>query len=82
MLSNFLIALEKKGSLVVVIVSSSTNIILTGFIGQLLLNEDVGDNWYAGASLMLMGVALIAFSQDSRKEKIREQIDEIKHVVK
>ena len=82
MLSNFLIALEKKGSLVVVIVSSSTNIILTGFIGQLILNEDVGDNWYAGASLMLMGVALIAFSQDSRKEKIREQIDDVKHAVK
>ena len=78
MLSNFLIALEKKGSLMVVIVSSSTNIILTGIIGQTLLGEDVGDKWYLGASVMLMGVTLIAFSQDTRKEKIRVQLDDIK----
>lgn len=78
MLSNFLIALEKKGSLMVVIVSSSTNIILTGVIGQILLGEDVGDKWYIGACVMLIGVTLIAFSQDTRKEKTRIQIDDIK----
>ena len=78
MLSNFLIALEKKGSLMVVIVSSSTNIILTGVIGQTLLGEDVGDKWYLGAFVMLIGVTLIAFSQDTRKEKTRIQIDDIK----
>ena len=78
MLSNFLIALEKKGSLMVVIVSSSMNIILTGVMGQTILGEDVSDQWYVGAFVMLIGVALIAFSQDTRKEKIRIQTDDIK----
>lgn len=82
MLSNFLIALEKKGSLMVVVVSSSTNIIMTGFIGQIIFGEDVGDNWYAGASVISIGVALIAFSQDARKDKIRVQTDENKSAVK
>ena len=82
MLSNFLIALEKKGSLMVVVVSSSTNIIMTGLIGQFIFGENVGDNWYAGASVMSIGVALIAFSQDARKDKTRVQTDENKSAVK
>ena len=82
MFSTFLIALKKKGSLMVVIVSSSTNIILTGVFGQFILGENVGDRWYAGAFVMMVGVALIAFSQDPRREKSRIEDDDNKNGIK
>ena len=72
MLSNFLRALKKKSSLMVVIVSSSTNIILTGLFGQFLLGEHVGERWYTGAFVMMIGVAFIALSQDTGRDKSRK----------
>jgi drug/metabolite transporter (DMT)-like permease len=70
MMSNFLVALEKQGSLMVVIVSSSINMILTGIFGLCLLGENVKDNWFVGAFLMSVGVTLIAISQDVKNEKV------------
>jgi drug/metabolite transporter (DMT)-like permease len=76
MMSNFLVALEKKGSLMVVIVSSSINMILTGIFGLCLLGEIVKDNWFAGAFLMSIGVTLIAISQDTKNEKVGIKAEE------
>lgn len=67
MISSFLLALEKKGTLVVVVISSSMNICLTGLLGHFFLGENVGENWYIGALLMLIGVFLVAFSQEGKK---------------
>ena len=82
MLSNFLRALKKKSSLMVVIISSSTNIILTGLFGQFLLGEQVGERWYTGAFVMMIGVAFIALSQDTGKDKSRKGEDHDKNSIK
>jgi drug/metabolite transporter (DMT)-like permease len=67
MISSFLLALERRGTLVVVVISSSMNICLTGLLGQFFLGESVGESWYGGALLMLVGVFLVAFSQEAKK---------------
>ena len=66
----------------VVIVSSSTNIILTGLFGQFLLGEHVGERWYMGALVMMIGVAFIALSQDAGKDKSRKGEDYDKNSIK
>ena len=70
MLSYFLMALEKRGTLIVVIISSTCNVITSGLLGLLLFHEAVKSSWYFGACLMLGGVCLVAFSQLETTKKI------------
>jgi drug/metabolite transporter (DMT)-like permease len=68
-LSLFLRALESKGSLVVTVVSSATNFLVTGLLSGVLLGERVGLQWCLGAALIAVGVYLIAASQGSHSSK-------------
>lgn len=67
-LSLFLRALESKGSLVVTVVSSATNFLVTGLLSGVLLGENVGLNWCLGAVIIGLGVYLIASSQGGSKK--------------
>ena len=68
MLSNFLMALEKRGTLIVVIISSTSNMLASGLLGYLLFGESLRHSWIFGASLMLVGVFLVAHSQQDTKK--------------
>lgn len=68
MLSNFLMALEKRGTLTVVIISSTCNMLASGMLGYLLFGESLRESWIFGASLMLIGVFLVAHSQQDTKK--------------
>jgi hypothetical protein len=74
MMSNFLVALEKKGSLMVVIKSSSINMILTGIFGLCLLGENVKDNFCR--CFTNVHWSKIAISQDIKNEKVRIKTEE------
>ncbi len=63
MVSNFLKALEKNSSLLVTVVSSAVNFLFTGVVSNLVLQEKLGLKWMGGASLIILGILLIAFSQ-------------------
>jgi len=69
MLSTFLMALEKRGTLIVVVISSTCNMLASGLLGQLLFGEPVHLSWCVGASLMCLGVGLVAFSQHDTSKK-------------
>jgi drug/metabolite transporter (DMT)-like permease len=71
MVANFLKALESKGSLVVTVVCSAINFLVTGLLGNLILGEEVNITWCLGASLIIVGILLILFSQGGHKEKER-----------
>ena len=70
MLSYFLMALEKRGTLIVVIISSTCNVLTSGLLGLVVFHETVKSSWYFGACLMLGGVCLVAFSQMETTKKI------------
>lgn len=63
MISNFLKALEKNGSLQVTVMSSSINFVLTGLLGTLVMNETVSLMWYVGALMVSVGIYLVSLSQ-------------------
>ena len=69
MLSTFLMALEKRGTLIVVVISSTCNMLASGLLGQLLFGEPVHLSWCVGASLMMVGVGLVAYSQHDTGKK-------------
>jgi len=73
-LSSFLKALERKGSLVVTVVSSSINFIVTGILGSVVLNENVSPKWLLGATFIAVGVGLVAFSQAGGGSAARRDI--------
>jgi drug/metabolite transporter (DMT)-like permease len=59
MIATFLKALEKNSSLAVTVVSSSVNFILSGLLGGIFLQENIGLKWFIGASLVISGIFLI-----------------------
>ncbi len=71
MLSNFLKALERDSSVMVTVVSSAINFLLTGLLSGFVLEEPLGLRWLAGALLIVAGIFLIAFSQGDGGRRIK-----------
>ena len=63
MIAKFLKALERGSSLVVTLVSSSMNLLVTGLLSQLVLDEELEEKWYLGALFIVAGILLVAISQ-------------------
>mmetsp|Transcript_21333 Transcript_21333/g.19408 ORF Transcript_21333/g.19408 Transcript_21333/m.19408 type:complete len:140 (+) Transcript_21333:46-465(+) len=63
----FLKALETRGSLPVTVISSATNFLVTGILSGILLGENINQQWYLGAFIIVFGVCLIALSQGNGK---------------
>ncbi len=70
MLSNFLRALETRASLPVTVVCSAVNFLITGLLGNVILGEEVNPVWCGGASLIMIGIFFILFSQGGPKDKV------------
>lgn len=64
MVANFLRAMEKSPSVIVTVVSTATNYLVTGLFGKFLLSEKLGERWILGSTLICVGLCLIAVSQD------------------
>ena len=81
MLSTFMKALEKRGSLPVTVGTSASNFLLTGILGSIVLGEKVNGTWALGALVIAAGLTLVTLSQQSlvkgiggKKEKSEEQM--------
>ena len=68
MLSNFLRALETRGSLPVTVVCSAVNFLITGILSSILLGEKVNLMWCLGACLIMCGIFFIMLSQGGHKQ--------------
>jgi len=65
----FLKAIESNHTVVVIVVSSATNFLTSGLLGQVLFGELVSSLWCVGSILIVIGMLLVAISQGhNRKE--------------
>ncbi len=64
----FLKAIESNHTVVVIVVSSATNFLTSGILGQLLFGEVVSSMWVMGSILIVIGMLLVAVSQGHKKE--------------
>lgn len=65
----FLRSMETNHTVVVVVLSSSTNFLSTGILGKLIFAEELNKSWYSGSVLILIGMLLISFSQKTDEKK-------------
>lgn len=63
----FLKAIESNHTVVVIVVSSATNFLTSGILGQLLFGEVVSSMWIMGSILIVIGMLLVAVSQGHKK---------------
>lgn len=68
----FLRAIEANNTVVVIVISSATNFLTSGIFGQLMFGEVVGQSWYLGSLLIVIGMLLVSCSQGS-PDKVVEQ---------
>ena len=63
MVTYFLKAMRNNASVVVAVVSTSVNFLLTGAFGLILLNEKVGAQWLMGSVLISIGLCFVSIGQ-------------------
>lgn len=66
-LSLFLKALERRSSLIVTIVVSAVNFLVTGILSSIVLGEKISSRWFLGSLVICFGVCLVGFSQGGMK---------------
>ena len=71
MVANFLRAMEKHASVIVTVVSTATNYLITGGLGRIIFKEKLGSWWLLGSVLICGGLCLIGISQDGITKHIR-----------
>lgn len=64
MIANFLQAMEKNASVIVTVVSTAVNYLVTGAVGLFLFKEPVGSYWIIGYMCICFGLCLISISQE------------------
>jgi uncharacterized membrane protein len=63
MVTYFLKAMRNNASVVVAVVSTSINFLLTGVLGFIILNEKVGAQWLMGSVLISVGLCFVSIGQ-------------------
>jgi len=63
MVSYFLKAIRNNASVVVAVVSTSINFLVTGALGFILLDEKVGAQWLLGSVLISIGLCFVSIGQ-------------------
>ena len=63
MLTHFLKSLELRGSLPVTVVCFAVNFVVTGILGNFILNEELNSVWCIGALFIIVGLFFVLFSQ-------------------
>lgn len=63
MINFFLKSMDRYSSIIVTVVSTATNNLLTGLLGALILKERVGLNWILGSIIIGLGIFFISLSQ-------------------
>ena len=63
MVTYFLKAMRNNASVVVAVVSTSINFLLTGVLGFVILNEKVGAQWLMGSVLISVGLCFVSIGQ-------------------
>lgn len=64
MVSSFLRSMEKNSSVIVTVISTAANYLLTGLAGKLAFNEALGSWWMLGSTIICVGLCFIVVSQD------------------
>lgn len=59
----FLKAMRENNTVIVVVISSAVNFLISGLLGQLLFAEVVSSSWFAGSALIVMGMVLVSMSE-------------------
>lgn len=59
----FLTAMEQNNSVVVVVISSAVNFLISGILGQVVFGEAVAISWFAGSALIIIGMLLVTLSE-------------------
>jgi drug/metabolite transporter (DMT)-like permease len=70
----FLKSMEDNNTLVVIVISSATNFLTTGILGQLIFGETVTSTWYTGSCLITIGMILVSLSDgpSTESKKIKQ----------
>lgn len=64
MVNSFLKSIRNYASVSVAVVSTASNYLATGFIGYIVLDENLSLYWFSGSILISIGLCLISMSQD------------------
>lgn len=64
MVSNFLRAMEKNPSVVVTVLSTASNYLITGVAGKIVFDEALGSWWALGSTIICVGLCFIVVSQE------------------
>lgn len=64
MISSFLKSMENNSSVVVTVLSTASNYLLTGFAGKIVFNEPLGSWWVLGSTIICIGLCFIVISQE------------------
>jgi drug/metabolite transporter (DMT)-like permease len=68
-LSYYLKAMEQNNTIVVVVLSSAANFLITGVLGKLIFGEILSRFWSIGSLLVMGGMCLVALSQGQLSER-------------
>ena len=64
MVGSFLKSMERNASVVVTVLSTGSNYVVTGFLGRFLFQEVLGSWWIVGSTAICFGMCLIGISQE------------------
>lgn len=64
MVASFLKSMERNASVIVTVLSTGSNYVLTGFLGRVIFDEKLGSWWLVGSTLICFGMCLIGVSQE------------------
>lgn len=64
MVGSFLRSMERNASVVVTVLSTGSNYVVTGFLGRFLFQEVLGSWWLVGSTAICFGMCLIGISQE------------------
>lgn len=59
----FLKAMKENNTVIVVVISSAVNFLISGFLGQILFAELVSSSWFVGSALIVIGLVLVSMSE-------------------
>jgi len=64
MVASFLRAMSANLSIVVTVLSTATNYLITGALARLLFDENLGSWWVTGSLIICCGLCLVSLSQE------------------
>lgn len=64
MIASFLKSMERNASVIVTVLSTGSNYVVTGMLGRLMFDESLGSWWIIGSTMICLGMCLIGLSQE------------------